>query len=195
MAGLLPKGLQNLPDPTQGLPYAIIHRGHGIPVVYYLPYAPQKVDEVWRTRAQVHQTLEDNFVDDFSGPRALLPRVTIAGTFGYDVKFGGIGVPAHGSLHLRTFEAVYEAFNGLSRELKSQARAVQEYIDLGRLHFWRILIEGLRIRKSKDDPLLLYYELSFVRLQDYLSPVGPSLPPSTLTDGGTILGDFVGGLF
>jgi hypothetical protein len=166
-------------DPTLKAPFAIIHRGAGIPVVFYFPLAPQDALNEFPPRVAVHQTLESNFVDDFSGRRAVLARVTLRGTWGFTARHGGIGIPLPGSGHLKVFETILATYNGLSRRLKAQVKARQEYVNLGRLHFWRIVIDRFTYRISDRNPLLYFYELSFRRLEDYLSPTGPSLPGRT----------------
>ena len=180
-------------DPTLKGPFAIIHRGGGVPIVFLFPLAPQRVEVDFPARGAIHQTLDDNFLDDFSGVRAVLARVTLRGTFGYSSRWGGIGLPLPGSMHLLAFEKIFETFNALSRQLKQRLHARQEFLALSRLYFWRVWIDRLRYSIQSRDPLLYYYDLSFYRLQDYLSPVtlategAAALPQST--------GSALGGLF
>jgi len=181
-------------DPTLKGPFGFIFRGAGVPIFYYLPLAPQHFAVSLPARGQIHQTLESNFLDDFSGPRAVLAHVTIRGTFGYDVKGGGIGVPMPGSLHLRTLELLYETFNAMGRQLKAKIRATTEFVALSRLFFWQVWIDRFDYRITNQDPLLYYYEISMRRLQDYLSPAAiaqqgaSALPSSTALPGATGLG-------
>jgi hypothetical protein len=179
-------------DPLLNQPFLIIHRVSVVPIVFYFPLAPQHVDVEHPARVAIHQTIGDNYVDDFSGARSVLSKVELGGTFGFDKRAGGaFGVPLPGSAHLRIFEGIYETFNGLDRSIKSRLGAAQEYVGLSRLHFWRIVIEDLQYRADKTNPLLWFYKLRFRRVQDYLSPVGLA---NQVADGLPALGS-LGGLF
>lgn len=177
-------------DPTLKGPFAIVHRGGGIPVVFYFPLAPQFAQVTHPSRGMIHQSLDSNFLDLFPGKRATLSRVQLRGTFGYHRRIGGIGLPLHGSLHLRSIEAIYETFNALDRRLHQRGNIVQEFINLARGYFWQVWIESFSYRIQSTDPLLYYYDLSMARLVDYLSPGGPTLPPSTLPSSTSIAGAF-----
>jgi hypothetical protein len=160
-------------------PWAIMHRGFGVPVLFVFPLNPQSWTVSHPSRGQVHQTVEANFLDDFSGRRAVASRCVMRGTFGFNPQYGGvIGAPLTGSLMLKSFETVWETFNALSRELKNRAGGVQELIIPSRLTYWRVWIDRLDYRTESRDPLLYYYDISMVRLEDYLSLGGPSLPPN-----------------
>ena len=161
-------------------PFAIMHRGFGVPVLFTFPLNPQSFTVSHPSRGQVHQTIEANFLDDFSGKRAVASRVVLRGTFGFNRRWGGLlgGPPFTGSLHLKSFEGIWETFNALSRELKTRAGAVQEFVMPSRVIYWRVWIDRLDYRTDSRDPLLYYYDISMIRLQDYLSPGGPSLPPN-----------------
>ncbi len=153
-------------------PFIIIHRGGGIPVPFPFLMPPQHVETTMAPRVAVHQTLEDNFVDDFSGPRSMPVTVTMRGTFGYN-RMG------FGSLTLLVFEKILEGYNALSRETKATAKARQEFIGLSRLYFWRIVIDQFSWQIDHANPLLYFYTLRFRRLQDYLSLTDPQLPERT----------------
>lgn len=173
------------PDPTLQGPFAIIHRGAGIPVVFYFPLRPQFSNVSHPSRGVIHQTLDSNFLDLFPGNRATLSRVQLRGTFGYHPTLGGIGLYAHGSIHLRLLEGIYEAFNALDRDLHKKGKITVEFINLSRGYFWQVWIDNLSYRQSKEDPLMFYYDLTMVRLVDYLSPGGLTAPPSTALPGAT----------
>jgi hypothetical protein len=173
-------------------PFAIMHRGFGIPILFLFPLNPQSFVVSHPARGQVHQTVDANFLDDFSGPRAVLSRVVLRGTFGFNPRWGGIGPPLTGSLHLKAFETIFETFNALSRALKTRAGAVQEFIMPSRLIYWRVWIDRLDYRTESRDPLLYFYDVSMQRLQDYLSPGGPSMPPGLVPP---IVSSTLGGLF
>ena len=159
-------------DPTLGLPFSIIHRAGPIPAIFLFPIAPQRQRVEFPARGAISQTLTSNFLDDFSGERAVLASVSLRGTFGFNAQGGGIGIPMAGSLHLKTLETIFETFNALSRQLKRDIGATQEYLGLARLHAWRIWIDKFAYDIASTDPLLYYYDIHFYRLQDYLSPVG-----------------------
>jgi hypothetical protein len=164
-----PTGLQKLALQS---PFMFIFRSGPIPVIYYFPLRPQQVSIELPSRSMVHQTLDSNFLDFFPGPRSVLARVQLRGTFGYDTKFGGIGIPMPGGMHLRTLQALYETFNALSREVHEKLRTRTEYTVPGQGYYWRVHIESIQTRIANNDPLLFYYELSFIRLTDYLSMTG-----------------------
>jgi len=167
-----------LTDPTLNLPFVIIHRVGPVPAVFVFPLLPQRARWTFPARGQIHQTMTSNYLDDFSGPRAVLAQLHLQGTFGYDPRAGGVfGVALHGSVHLKALEMIFETFNALDRQLKKDAGAVQEFLGIGRLHAWRVWIKEFSYEMRSTEPLIFYYQLALVRLQDYLSPVGPSLPP------------------
>ena len=153
-------------------PFALIHRSGPIPVVYYFPLRPQQVAIDFPSRGMVHQTIDSNFLDFFPGPRAVLARVSLRGTFGYDKKWGGIGLSMSGAAHLKTLTTIYETFNALGRQIQSKLAARQEFTIPGQGYYWRVHVESVGTRIANNDPLLFYYEMSFVRLTDYLSPTG-----------------------
>lgn len=159
-------------DPTLKGPFIFLFRGGGIPVPFPLLLPPQHVKTAMVSRGAVHQTLADQFLDEFSGPRSTLVTVTIRGTYGYN----RVGL---GSLMHLAFEKLYEVYNGLTRETKARLKARQEFIALSRLYFWRIWIQRFEWEISREDPLLYYYSITLVRLQDYLSLTDPQLPEST----------------
>ena len=179
-------------DPTLKMPFVIIHRAGLVGIPFVFPLAPEEASHDFPSRVAVHQTIEGNFLDDFSGPNAVLARVTLRGTFGYQSRVGGVGPPLPGSLHLRSLEALYETFNALDRSLKTKIGAVQEYVNLGRLYLWRIVIDRFAHRINSQRPLLFSYELVFRRLEDYLSPVGPHLPGPIQAAGSATLGALFG---
>ena len=180
-------------DPTLSLPWAIIHRAT-VPAVFYFPLAPQRATLTFPARGTVHQTMTGNYLDEFSGDGSVLAHVELRGTFGYNKKAGGaIGFATPGSVTLKQFELLFETFNALDRQLKRDLGAVQEYVCLPRQHLWRIWIKSFGYHASAQDPLLWYYQLSFLRLEDYLSPVGLAKKiggaASAIGDGiGSILG-------
>jgi hypothetical protein len=186
-------------------PFAFIFRSGPLPIVYYFPLRPQSLSIDYPSRGMVHQTLDSNFLDFFPGPRAVLARVQMRGTFGYSNKFGGIGISMSGAMHLRTIEALYETFNALSRSVQSMLRARCEFTMPGRGYYWRVHIDSMSIRIANQDPLLYYYELSLLRLTDYLSPTGgnirdlvSSLSPAGIpgiSGIGPAVSNFLGGLF
>lgn len=185
-------------DPTLALPWTIIHRVGPVPAVFVFPLAPQRNSVDFPARVRVTPTLNGAYVDDFSGKHSVIANVELTGTFGYDKRIGGIGVPLPGSLHLLAFEKIYEVFNALDRALKQRVVAVQEYINLSRFYFWRIAITRLRYEQRSTEPLLFFYTLQFKRLEDYLSPVGPSLPPGIgglVSGAGSAIGAGLSGLF
>jgi hypothetical protein len=164
-----------LEDKTLEGPFVLIFRGAGVPLPFYFPVPPQRTRVTHPSRTAVHQTLEDNFLDDFSGKRSIVSQVHLSGTFGYHSRVGGFGIPKFGSLHLLELEKAYETYNALSRQVKKTLNARTEYICLPRLYFWRISIDSLQVEMQSQDPLLYYYNIVFRRLADYLSPVGPDL--------------------
>lgn len=182
-------------DPTISLPFAIVHRIGPAPIVFKLPLNPQRVRWSFPARNAVHQTLQRNYVDDLSGRDSVLAQVTMQGTFGYTGgSFFGLTLPP-GSVTLKLLEGIYETFNALDRQLKRQLGATQEFIALSRAHYWQIAIKDFSYDMSNRDPLLYYYTLTFVRLADYLSPAGPSLPtavPGVSQSFGSALGGLVG---
>lgn len=183
-----------LTDPTLDLPFAIVQRVGPVPGVFKFPLAPQRVRVSLPARNAIHQTLTSNYLDDFSGPRAVLAHVQLQGTFGYHPTVGAIGLAVHGSIHLKVFEVIFETFNALDRQLKKNFGAAQEYLGLSRAHAWRIAIKEFSYEIRHDNPLLYFYSIQFDRLEDYLSPVGPSLPG--LTPGTSIpVADVLRGLF
>src|SRR5262245_64898807 len=139
-------------------PFAFIFRSGPIPIVFYFPLRPQSFSVDLPSRGTIHQTLDSNFLDFFPGSRAVLARVQIRGTFGYDKRFGGIGMYAPGMLHLRTMEALYETFNALSRQIHSMLRARCEFTVPGRGYYWRAHIDSLSIRIANQNPRPYYYE-------------------------------------
>jgi hypothetical protein len=166
-----PTGLDKI---TLQSPFAFIWRSGPIPIVFYFPLRPQQVQIEYPSRAQLHQTLDSNFLDYFPGPRSVVARVQLRGTFGYSKKMGGLmGVtPGTGAFHMKSLEVLYETFNALQRQIQSKLRAREEFTCPGRGYYWRVHIDSLGIRQANQDPLLFYYELSFFRLTDYLSLTG-----------------------
>lgn len=179
-------------DPTMHGPYIFIQRVGPVPTAFILPVRPQHVQIDEPARIAIHQTVSGNYVDDFSGPTSVLAKVELRGTFGFDKKFGGIGIIAPGSVHLLAFEKLYETFNALSRSLKARLGAVQEFVCIPRLYFWRIVIEHFRIQADARDPVLWHWSTRFTRVQDYLSPTAPSLPPALGLPSGASLGGLFG---
>lgn len=180
-------------DPTLDLPFAIIHRFGPAPIVFPFPLNPQRCRWSYPPRLTVHQALERNFVDDLSGKDSVAAQVTLSGTFGYKGRsVFGVTLPP-GSVALKVLETTYETFHALDRQTKRDLGATQEYVGLGRLHYWEIAIRDFQYTMAARDPLLFYYELTLVRLRDYLSPAGPSLPTSVpgVSQG---VGDALGGL-
>lgn len=173
-------------------PFVFIVRGFGVPLVFKFPLAPQELRVFDLARGQIHQTVSDNFLDDFSGARAVLTRVQMRGTFGYSARTGGLygATKMSGAAHLRAFEAIFETFNALSRQLKNTAGMVHEYVNPGRLYFWRIWMERFEYQQNSRDPMLVHYNIAFSRLQDYLSPGGPSLPPNLFPGSTQLLARF-----
>lgn len=183
-----------LTDPTLSLPFILINRLGLIPAIFVFPLKPQRARWTFPARGQVQQTMTANFLDDFSGPRAVLAQLHLQGTFGYDPRVGGaFGVAVHGSVHLKALEEIFEVFNALDRQLKKDGGAVQEYLGIARLHAWRVWVKELSYEIRSTDPLLYYYSLTLLRLKDYLSPVGPSLPPGLPSLSS--IGSTLGGLF
>ena len=181
-------------DPTLSLPFAIIHRIGPAPIVFPFPINPQRARWGFPPRNAVHQTLHGAYVDDLSGRDSVLAQVTLEGTFGYTSTGSllGLSLPP-GSVTLKVLETIYETFHALDRQTKRTLGATQEYIGLSRLHYWEIAIRDFSYTTSARDPLLLYYTLSFIRIRDYLSPAGPSLPTGVpgVSQG---LGGALGGL-
>ncbi len=168
-----------LTDRSLELPWIIIHRMGPVPIPFVFPLAPQRIHWSFPSRTNIDQTLLDNVVNDFSGPRSILAAVQMQGTFGYDpVRGGAFGLSAHGSVHLKALETIYETFNALDRQLKRDKGASQELAILSRLQLWQVLIKNLEYDMRSESPLIYAYSLTIVRVQDYLSPVGPSLPTS-----------------
>lgn len=165
----------NLTDKSLDGPFAIIHNMETA-TVFVFPIAPQQIKVSLPARGAVRQTLSDNFLDDFSGRRAVLADISLRGTFGYHPKFGGIGRNAFGSSHLKTLELIYERYNALSRQVKRDMGATQQFQSLSRLYFWRVWIKDLQITQDSNSPLLWDYSISMVRLEDLLSPAGPPAP-------------------
>jgi len=155
-------------------PFAFIFRSGPVPIVFYFPLRPQQVQIDYPSRAQLHQTLDSNFLDFFSGPRSIVARVQLRGTFGYSTKMGGLmGVSyLSGAGHMKALETIYETFNALQRQTQSLLRAREEFTSPGRGLYWRVHIDSLGVRQASQDPLLFYYEISFMRLTDYLSLTG-----------------------
>ena len=181
-------------DPTISLPFAIIHRFGPAPIVFKLPLNPQRARWSFPPRIAVQQTLQRNYVDDLSGQDSVLAQVTLEGTFGYAPSGATLGLTlGPGSVSLKVLETIYETFHALDRQRKRDMGATQEYVGLSRLHYWEIAIRDFTYNMASRDPLLFYYTLSFVRLRDYLSPAGPSLPTSVpgVSQG---LGDALGGV-
>lgn len=178
-------------DPTLNLPFILLFRAGPVPIPFYFPLKPQFATVALPSRGQVHQTLDSNFLDLFPGPRSVLAKVNLRGTFGYHNRLGGIGIDASGSGHLKTLEALYETFNGLSRTLAQRAQVACDYIVPGRAYFWRVWIDHFLYRQAKDDPLLMFYDLTMVRVFDYLSPgTIPRLSVSDLPGGSAIAAVF-----
>jgi len=168
--------------------FIVVHRAGPIVVPFVFPMPPQSYDWDAKARGQVHQTADDNWLDDFSGPRAVLPRVNVRGTWGYPRRLGGIGLPMTGASHTKAFELIWETFNALDRQVKANMRAVQEFYDLTRLHAWRVWIDRVRFRRSHESPLTILYDISLLRLEDYLSPVGGLIPAAVTVFGAAALG-------
>lgn len=186
----------NLTDPTLTLPFALIFRIGPAPIVFPLPLLPQRASWDFPSRVSVQQTLGRNYVDRFSGKDSVLAQVTLQGTFGYHQgSFLGLALPP-GSMTLKALETLFETFETLDRQVAKTLGATQEYVGLSRAHFWQIAITRFRYEMSEQNPLLYFYSLSFVRVLDYLSPAGPSLPTGTpgVSQGlGSALGNLVGG--
>lgn len=163
-----------LEDKSLEGPYFVIFRGAGVPLPFLFPLPPQRVRVSHPSRTAIHETLEDNFLDDFSGRRSIVSQVTLEGTFGYHARLGGFGTRMYGGLHLLEFEKAYETYNALSRQTKKSLQASVQYICIPRLYLWRINIDDFSYNQSKEDPLLYYYTLRFRRLEDLLSPVRPN---------------------
>lgn len=180
----------SIADPTIAGPFAFIVRASFVPVVFFFPINPQFARVMHPARGQIHQTLGNNWLDDFGGPRSVLSKCILRGTFGQQQRLGGIGLPLSGNGHLRTLEAVYETFNSLDRALKARAGMVTEFVNVGRQQLWRVWIESLSYDIRSTDPLLYYYDISFTRLEDYLSPVGSSLTRGIGDVGTRVLGMF-----
>lgn len=179
-------------------PFAFMFRSGPFPVVFSLPLNPQQVQIDYPSRAQLHQTLDSNFLDFFSGPRSIVARVQIRGTFGYDKRFGGLmGINyAPGAIHIKTLELVYETFNALLRQWQSLLRAREEFVCPLRAYYWRIHIDSLGIRQASQDPLLFYYEMSFLRLEDYLVATGANIGDlASSFSMSPMVSSAVGGLF
>jgi len=168
---MTPTGLDKM---TLQSPFIFIWRSGPIPIVYYFPLRPQQVQIDFPSRSQLHQTLDSNFLDFFCGPRSVVARVQMRGTFGYDKRMGGLmGVTyASGGTHTKLLETTYETFNALSRQVQAGLQAREEFLCPLRGYYWRVHIDSLGIRQSSQDPLLFYYELGFLRLEDYLSLTG-----------------------
>lgn len=183
-------------DPTLALPFAIIHRIGPAPLVFKFPLNPQRARWGFPARNAVHQALEGAYVDDLSGRDSVVAPVTLEGTFGFTNTGSilGLSIPLPpGSVALKAFETIYETFHALDRQTKRTLGASQEYVGLSRLHYWEIAIRDFNYTMSARDPLLFYYSISFVRLRDYLSPAGPSLPTG-VPGVGQGLGSALGGL-
>lgn len=176
----------DLTDDSLKGPFILIHRGGLAVAAFLFPMAPQSVRIEHAARGQIHQTLTGHYLEEFSGPNSVLTSVSLRGTFGYRKTAGGaLGIKVPGSVHSIALEKSWEAYNALSRQLKRDVLAVQEYIQVPRLYFWRVWVDKLAIFQDKENPLLYFYDLHMWRLQDYLSPVAPSLPPG-ITSGSAL---------
>jgi hypothetical protein len=190
---MTPTGLDKLALQS---PFILIHRSGPIPVIFYFPLRPQQVAIDFPSRGQVHQTIDSNFLDFFPGPRAVLARVSLRGTFGYSKKNGGIGLAMSGVFHLKTLTTIYETFNALGRQLQSKLAVRQEFTIPGQGYYWRVHVESVGTRIANNDPLLYYYELSFLRLTDYLSPTGGGIKDLVSSFVPTpVVSNFLSGLF
>jgi hypothetical protein len=166
-------------DVTLKGPFAFVVRGGLIPLgVFPFPIAPQRFTVTLPSRGAIHQTLDSNFLDEFSGERSVLATCTLRGTFGYKVG------PFYGSLTTKALEVLYETFNGLARETKAKLDARWEFLALSRLYYWRVWVQRVHIAIQSQDPLLYFYEITMVRLEDMLSPVGLAKKASGMVAAG-----------
>lgn len=158
-------------DSSLRQPFLLTHRGPGGTQRFQFPIAPQRVKVSRVARGAIHQTLDDNWLDQFSGPRSVLAAVELRGTFGYALGRGSSG-GQFGSQYLTKFERTFEAYNAQTRQALRDADARQEYQGLFRLHYWRIWVDHFDYDIASNDPLLFYYDLHFYRLEDYLAGGG-----------------------
>lgn len=157
-----------LTDTSLRQPFILTHRGPGGAQKFQFPIAPQRVKVSRVARGAIHQTLDDNFLDQFSGPRSVLASVDLRGTFAYTPDRGSSG-GMFGSQYLTKLENTFEAFNAQTRQALRDADARQEYQGLFRLHYWRVWIDHFDYEIASSDPLLFYYEIHFFRLEDLLA--------------------------
>ena len=137
---------------------------------FVFPLGPQHFEVVLPGRGQIHQTVESNWLDDFSGPRSVLAQVTLRGTFGYQPGMFGTSFGPFGSITLRVLEVYFETFHSFDRALKTQTNMVMDFVATSRLYYWRVYLDHLSYRIQSRDPLLYYYELRMRRIEDYLNP-------------------------
>lgn len=156
-----------LDDTSLRQPFIITHVGAGGAQRFQFPIPPQRVKVGRVARGAIHQTLDDNFLDQFSGPRSVLASIDLRGTFGYTPSRGVSGL--FGSQYLTKLENMFEAFNAQTRQALRDADGHQEYQGMFRLHHWRVWIDHFDYEIASSDPLLFYYELHMFRLEDLLS--------------------------